>query len=146
MEELRSGLESMAEMMLMMVVILIVAAVMLGVVVLYNMGVLSFIEKIREISTLKVLGFSTKTIRNILQKQNIWITAIGCIIGIPLGNALLAMIFGTMGDSMDYVAIVSPKSYLFSVVGTFLVSVIVNRLLSGKVRTINMVEALKGVE
>lgn len=146
MEELRSGLETMTENMLIMIGMLIIAAVLLGVVVLYNMGVLSFIEKTREISTLKVLGFKSSVIRGILQKQNIWITLVGCAAGIPFGNAMLTMIFASMGDSMDYKAVVYPLSYVYSVIGTFIVSVAVNRILSRKVKTIDMVDALKGVE
>jgi putative ABC transport system permease protein len=145
-EEQQESLRSMTQMMNVMVAILIAAAVMLGMIVLYNMGVLSFVEKIREMSTLKVLGFQSGMIQNILQKQNIWITAAGCALGIPLGKAILVMIFSDMGESMDYMAVIYPASYLYSVIGAFAVSILVNYFLSRKVRTIDMVDALKGVE
>lgn len=144
--DMMEGLASMMEMMYLMVGVLVIAAIVLGVVVLYNMGVLSFVEKTREISTLKVLGFQSRTIRGILQKQNIWITTLGILMGMPMGRGILVLLFSDMGESMDYMAIIYPVSYLYSVIGTFIVSILVNRLLSRKVSTINMVDALKGVE
>ena len=72
--EMMRSMDQMKEMMYMMMAIFISAAVVLGVVVLYNQGTLSFVEKSREMATLKVLGFSTGKIREILQLQNLWIT------------------------------------------------------------------------
>ena len=145
-EQARSDLAKNMEMMYIMVGVLIVAAVLLGLVVLYNMGVLSFMEKTREVATLKVLGFSTKRIRKILQQQNIWITVIGIVIGLWLGYRLLVVMMGTMSDDMDMPVTVHVLSYLYAIIGTGLVSLSVNRMLSGRVKTICMVDALKGVE
>lgn len=145
-EQARSDLAKNMKMMYIMVGVLIVAAVLLGLVVLYNMGVLSFMEKTREVATLKVLGFSTKRIRKILQQQNIWITVIGIVIGLWLGYRLLVVMMGTMSDDMDMPVTVNLLSYLYAIVGTGLVSLSVNRMLSGRVKTICMVDALKGVE
>lgn len=145
-EQARSDLAKNMEMMYIMVGVLIVAAVLLGLVVLYNMGVLSFMEKTREVATLKVLGFSTKRIRKILQQQNIWITVIGIVIGLWLGYQLIVVMMGTMSDDMDMPVTVHVLSYLYAIVGTGLVSLSVNRMLSGRVKTICMVDALKGVE
>jgi len=130
----------------MMITMMVMAAVILGIVVLYNLGVLSFVEKTREIATLKVLGFQTRKVRTILQTQNIWISIMGILVGLPLGYGLLILMCTTMSDNMDLVPIVGFPSYLISMGGTFLVSVGVNFLLSGKVKTIDMVDALKGVE
>ena len=145
-EQARSDLAENMEMMYIMVGVLIVAAVLLGLVVLYNMGVLSFMEKTREVATLKILGFSTKRIRKILQQQNIWITVIGIVIGLWLGYQLIVVMMGTMSDDMDMPVTVNLLSYLYAIVGTGLVSLSVNRMLSGRVKTICMVDALKGVE
>ncbi len=130
----------------MMITMMVSAAVILGIVVLYNLGVLSFVEKTREIATLKVLGFQTRRVRAILQTQNIWITLLGILVGLPIGNGLLVLMCQTMSDDMDMVPVVGLSSYLISIGGTFIVSVGVNFLLSGKVKTIDMVDALKGVE
>lgn len=144
--QMRKDMNESLEMMNIMVGVLIIAAVILGVVVLYNLGVLSFIEKTREIATLKVLGFSSRKIRGILQTQNIWVTLGGILIGLPTGFQFLVAICSSMSESQDMVPIVSIQSYLYSIVGTFLVSILVNTVLSGKVKTIDMVDALKGVE
>ena len=103
-------------------------------------------EKTREVATLKVLGFSTKRIRKILQQQNIWITVIGIVIGLWLGYQLLVVMMGTMSDDMDMPVTVNVLSYFYAIIGTGLVSLSVNRMLSGRVKTICMVDALKGVE
>lgn len=141
----RSFAETM-EMLNSMVYIMVVAAVLLGVVVLYNLGVLSFVEKTREVATLKVLGFRSSKIRNILQKQNIWLTVIGIGFGLYIGWAMLYVICTTVSDTLDMYPIINVPTYAISIAGTFLVSVIVNFMFSGKVRTIDMVDALKGVE
>ncbi len=140
-----SFMESM-EIMNLMIGMMVGGAVVLGVVVLYNLGVLSFVEKMREIATLKVLGFQSQKIRGILQKQNIWVTIIGILIGLPAGYGLLLGICSTMPDTMDMEPKLSLLSCIYAICGTFLVSVGVNFFLSGKVKTIDMVDALKGVE
>lgn len=144
--EMKEGFADSMEMMILLIGIMVSGAVILGIVVLYNLGVLSFVEKTREIATLKVLGFKSRNIRSILQKQNIWITSMGIMIGLALGYFLLLGICSTISESMDLVARPSMLSYLFAIGGTFVVSVSVNSILSGKVKTINMVDALKGVE
>lgn len=57
-----------------MVFILIIAAVVLGIVVLYNLGIMSYVERFRELATLKVLGFRSKRIGQLLITQNLWLT------------------------------------------------------------------------
>ena len=143
---LMRSMDEMKKMMYMMMAIFIGAAVILGVVVLYNQGILSYVEKIREMATLKVLGFTTGKIRLILQLQNVWITIAGIILGIPLGKLLLYGIMADMPEQMDYRGIVYGPSYLYSAAGTFLLSSLVSAFLSRKVRSVDMVEALKGIE
>ena len=134
------------EIMNSMVYVMVAAAVLLGVVVLYNLGVLSFVEKTREVATLKVLGFKSARIRNILQKQNIWLTVIGICFGLYCGWGMLYIICTTVSETLDMFPIISLPTYIYSIGGTFLVSTSVNFMFSGKVKTIDMVDALKGVE
>lgn len=145
-DDMKAAFTETMEMMNAMVYVMVIGAVLLGVVVLYNLGVLSFVEKTREVATLKVLGFKSSKIRSILQKQNIWLTVIGIACGLYAGWAMLYVICTTVSDTLDMYPIISLKTYLFAVVGTFLVSVGVNFMFSGKVKTIDMVDALKGVE
>ena len=145
-EQLKIDLDKNMEMMNLMVGILIVAAVLLGIIVLYNMGVLSFLEKTREVATLKVLGFSSGRIRRILRQQNNWITMIGIVAGLILGYQFLDIMMQTMSEDNDMPTVVYLASYLYSIIGTWITSTGVNYMLSGKVKTICMVDALKGVE
>ncbi len=140
------SLKSMMEMMYTMAGILIAAAIILGVVVLYNLGVLSMVEKRREMATLKVLGYATSGVRAILAQQNTWITLIGIVLGFPAGFGILGVLFNDMPESMDYSIVVYPKTYLYTFVLTFLISWAVNRVMSREVKFIDMVEALKGQE
>lgn len=144
--QLIEGFNDMLENMKMIIVILVIAAVILGSVVLYNLGTLSFAERIRELATLKVLGFFPKQIRSLLMKQNVWLTLIGIVLGIPAGYALIAFMLSTMSASMDIMIDISEVSLFISVVGTFLLSMIVNLILSRKVKGIDMVSSLKSVE
>ena len=145
-DQLKHDLDDNMETMNLMVGILIIAAVLLGIIVLYNMGVLSFMEKTREVATLKVLGFSSGKIRRILRQQNNWITIIGIIAGLILGYRFLDIMMQTMSEDNDMPTVVYLASYIYAVIGTWLTSTGVNYMLSGKVKTICMVDALKGVE
>lgn len=75
-------------MMKKMIMLIIFFAILFGAIIIYNMGILSFNEKELEFATLKVLDFKNKQIKKIFIKQNIWITFISILIGIP-SNLLL---------------------------------------------------------
>ena len=145
-ETMKAAFSETMEIMNAMVYVMVMAAILLGVVVLYNLGVLSFVEKTREVATLKVLGFSSGKIRRILQKQNLWLTVIGIAVGIWAGWEMLYVICTTVSDTLDMFPILYFPTYVYSIGGTFLVSIGVNFMFSGKVKNIDMVDALKGVE
>ena len=130
----------------MIVLILVLGAIVLGSVVLYNLGALSFTERIRELATLKVMGFHPKQIRSLLSMQNIWLTILGIIIGVPVGFWLVDFMLSTMPASLDMRMFISIESVIISILGTFIVSVAVNLLLSRNIRKIDMVSALKSIE
>ena len=144
---LKQGMESMLETTETMVVLLIVVSAILGFVIIYNLGILSFTEKQYQFATLKVLGFKDKQIKNIFVKQNLWLTVAGIVIGLPLGFWMLDYIFkSALGENYDFNAYIKPVSYLYAVVGSLVVSIIVNKVLSRKVKRIDMVTSLKGNE
>ena len=132
--------------MYMIIAVLILAACVLGSVVLYNLGALSFSERTRELATLKVLGFSKKRINALLRAQNTWLTAIGICFGLPIGYGMLVLMMSTMAESSDFSGYIAPASILICVASTFLVSTLVNWILSTKVKSIDMVSSLKSVE
>lgn len=146
-DNLKTGMESMLKTMQSMIVLLIVVSAILGFVIIYNLGVLSFSEKQYQFATLKVLGFKNKQIKNIFVKQNLWLAVIGILIGLPLGFFMVDYIFkAALGDSYDFSAQISIVSYLYAAVGSFIVAIFVNKVLARKVKKIDMVSSLKGNE
>ena len=134
------------EIMYMMISILIIAAAVLGIVVLYNLGVMSYTERYREMATLKVVGFRDKKIGWLLIGQNMWVTLIGAVLGIPLGIALLNYLLVTMASEYELKLTIGQLTYITGLVITFGISLTVSRAVARKNRKIDMVEALKGAE
>lgn len=135
--------ETFMRLMNLMVAILIIAAIVLGIVVLYNLGVMSYLERKRELSTLKVLGFRDKSIGKLLISQNIWLTLSGAIIGLPGGVATLKILIVALCGEYELSLFVSAFSYIASVLITFAVSLAVGVIVARKNKRIDMVEALK---
>ncbi len=145
-EAMVHAMDEILSMLYVMIFIMILAAAILGTVVLYNLGVLSFYEKVRELATLKVLGFQYRRLSNLLQKQNVWLTLIGIVLGLPSGFLVLKFMVQFMGDNFDLEPIISLYSYAISAVGILSLSIGVNRFMSRKLRSIDMVSALKSTE
>lgn len=145
-KEIEETFSSFMGMMYQMIGILIVAAVVLSLVVLYNLGIMSYIERYREMATLKVVGFKDKKISSILISQNIWITVIGIIVGIPAGVGVLIYMIDNLASEYEIMAHCGVLTYTVGPVITFAVSLIVGVMISKKNKHINMVEALKGIE
>lgn len=145
-EKLKSSVTEMMDTMYSIIYIMVAAAVLMAVVVLYNLGVLSFTEKLREFATLRVLGFKSEKIRLLMLRQNIWLSALGLIPGYLLGKWIIDLMCGMLGDNFDMMTEISLPSIVISVAITMLVSVGVNVLFSRKVKEIDMVSALKGAE
>ena len=100
----------------------------------------------REVATLKVLGFKTNFLRRLLLTQNLIFTAIGFILGIPLGFYFMTLMLDATGESLYYVPTLTLGNILLSAGITFAISIAVNLMFSDKIRDLNMVEALKDVE
>lgn len=135
--------DSFMELMNISVTLLIIAAVVLGVVVLYNLGVMSFMERYREMSTLKVLGFKDKKIGNLLITQNMWISILGTIIGIPLGVWTLDYLIKALASEYEMSLSISWLSFVISILITLGVSWFVSIVIANKNKKIDMVESLK---
>lgn len=141
--ELLSAFNTMMEMMDSMIWILILASAILAVVVLYNLASLGYIEKIREMSTLKVIGFTNKKIAKILVVGTIWITVMGLIIGLPLGAYLLDILLRALAGEYEMNMAFGYLSYIVGIVVPFLVSLVTIYLISKKAKKLDMVSALK---
>ena len=124
-----------------------IAALSLAFVVLYNMGILNFMERYREYATLKVLGYHQKEIRGLMRRENDLIAVLGALMGLWPGRWLTAMVLKTCeGDQMVFVSTVNGFSYVIAAAVTVAFSAFVTWLLTRKVKNIDMVEALKSVE
>jgi len=146
MNSLTDSWDDMMESSMTIIYLLAVFASLLSVIVLYNLGLLSFTEIKREFATLKVLGFKSSQLRKLLLTQNLWFTTIGFVIGVPLGREVLQYLWGTMGDSFYLKATISIKTLIITFIITYVVSILVNLMFSGKIKKLNMVESLKDNE
>ena len=146
-DNLKDGMNNMLSMMKTMLILIIGVAVILGSVIIYNLGILSYSEKEYQFSTLKVLGFKDSQIEKIFIKQNNWIAIISIIIGLPGGFYLTDWLFKTaIEEHYDFGAFITMKTYVISLIGTFTVSYLVSKFLARKIKNIDMVTSLKGNE
>ena len=121
-------------------------AILLGAVVLYNFGIMSYTERYREMATLKVVGFKDKKIGRLLIDQNMWLSPTGVVIGIPLGILTLDYLLKALAGEYEMSLTVSAVAYIISVMLTFGMSLPVRLMVARKNKKIDMVEALKGAE
>jgi putative ABC transport system permease protein len=144
--DISTGWDDLTEAMYIMVYLLIAAAAVLSIVVLYNLGLLSFAEMEREMATLKVLGLKSGKLRGLLFTQNLWFCIIGFLIGIPGGIKLTEVIVSFSGENFDFPVALHTDVLLISTAFTFGISIFVNLLFSRKIKNLNMVESLKAIE
>lgn len=129
-----------------MVYMMVIFSTVMIVVVLYNSGSLSFNERVKELATLKVMGLQSSQIRHLLTVQNIWLSVIGIIIGTPLGNMSLNAMMNSNGENFDYSLSVPVIDYIISGMLVLVVSVLVSFMFSSRIKKLDLVETLKGVE
>lgn len=146
-DKLKEGMDGMLETMKTMLVLIIVIAIILGSVIIYNLGILSYTEKQYQFATLKVLGFKDKQIQKIFIRQNNIVSVISIILGLPAGFYLTDWLFKTaIEENYDFGAHINFVSYVLAAIGTFVISYVVSKILAKKIRKIDMVTSLKGNE
>ena len=146
MKDLIAAFDKMMEIMNLLVYFMVIFSVLLIVIVLYNSGNLSFNEREKEFATLKVLGFKSSAIRRLLSTQNLWLSIIGCILGLPLGRVPLQAMMDSNGDAVDWPCYIAPTTYIIAAIFVMTVSVLVSFMFSRRIKKIDMVEVLKGME
>ena len=144
--QLMETFTSFVEIMDTMVFVLVIAAIILGIVVLYNLGIMSYVERYRELATLKVLGFKNRDIGKLLISQNIWLTVIGVLVGLPAGVGVLKWLIVALASEYELKLMLGPLTYFVSILLTFGVSLLVGLMVARKNKKIDMVEALKIAE
>ena len=145
-QDIIDSFDSFMEIFYFFVIALIVASVLLCLIVLYNLGIMSYMERYREMATLKVLGFRNKAIGQLLISQNLWIAVVGTLIGIPCGIWTLNFLMDKLAGEYEMKTIIGAASIVPAVALNLGVAVIVGLMIARKNRHINMVEALKGTE
>ncbi len=133
-------------MMDMMIYLFVGGALLLGIIVLYNLGTMSYTERYREMATLKVVGFRDKKIGRLLSGQNLALSVAGIIAGIPLGALTLSYMMKTLASEYEMKMAIGSGSYIVTVILTVGMSLLVSFMVAGKNKKIDMVEALKGQE
>ena len=129
------------------VMILIVSSALLAFVVLYNLANVNISERVREIATLKVLGFYDKEVDNYINRESVILTCIGIAIGLIAGVFLTGFVISTCEtENMRFARNILLHSYIYSILITSVFSIIVNFATHFVLKKINMVESLKSIE
>ncbi len=125
----------------------IVSAAALAFIVMYNLTNINITERIREIATLKVLGFYSAETNIYVFRENFALTAIGIVAGFFMGKALHAYVmYNVTVEMVSFDTKILPQSFLIAIVLTFLYAILVDVALSFKLERIKMAESLKSVE
>ena len=129
------------------IVVIILVAGSLAFVVIINLTQVNISERIREIATLKVLGFTDHEVNTYIFKEIILLSLIGCVVGIPIGFIEHKFIMSVVSlEMIMYGNQIKPMSYIYSMLITVIFTVIVLLFMRKPLREVNMVESLKSVE
>ena len=146
-EDLAGMVTSMITALDMVVWVVVLCAGLLAAIVLYNLTNININERIREIATIKVLGFRADETAMYVFKENLALTVIGTVFGLELGYLLLAFVMSNIKiDMVWFKTVVEAPSYLWSALLTLMSAIIVDVIFYFKLDKINMAEALKSVE
>ena len=119
----------------------------LAFVVIFNLTNINIAERRREIATVQVLGFYPRETENYVLKENLILSVIASMIGLPLGKLFhMAVMSMVKIDMINFDNVISPLSYLMAFVCTVLFAIIVNRFMKHQIEKVNMAESLKAVE
>jgi putative ABC transport system permease protein len=131
----------------MVVILLIVSAGLLALIVLYNLTNINIGERVREIASLKVLGFTRKEVYSYVFREIILLSVIGDALGMVLGTFLET--FVAITAETDYVMfgrVIHPTSYVIAFVLTIVFTLLILLLMRRKLDQVDMVESLKSIE
>ena len=129
------------------VIVLIVSAGLLAFVVLYNLSNVNISERIRELATIKVLGFYDKEVYDYIARETVILTIIGIALGLVGGYFLNYYLMGTCEINMlRFSKTIKPISYVYASLITIVFTLIVNIATYFALKKIDMIESLKSVE
>ena len=146
MDDLKAAFDKTMEVMDLLVYFMVFFSSLLIVIVLYNSGNLSFNEREKEFATLKVMGFGSTRVRRLISVQNLWLSLIGALCGIPFGKKILQAMMDSNGDAIDWPCFIKPQTFVLSGAFVIGISVLVGFMFSKRIKRIDMVGVLKGLE
>lgn len=146
-QDMRDRISTMMQSMDYIVALIILCAGCLAFIVLYNLTNINITERIREIATIKVLGFYAKETADYVFRENLILTGLGAAVGLVLGKLLHWFIMYNINiDMISFKNSISPLSYGLSFLLTFVFAMFVNGIMFFKLEKINMAESLKSIE
>lgn len=129
------------------VVVVVLCAAALAFIVLYNLTNINITERIREIATIKVLGFYQKEVASYVFREIIMLSVLGSLVGLLMGKALHAFVMAQIQvDGMFFPCQVAPLSYGFSFALTLLFTLLITWFMRPRLRKVDMAESLKSIE
>ncbi|MGN1345721.1 MAG: FtsX-like permease family protein, partial [Eubacteriales bacterium] len=146
-EDTKNMVHDMMQSMNLVVLLVIACAAALAFVVLYNLSNINITERVREIATLKVLGFYPGEVSSYVFRENLVLTFIGALLGLPAGVALHSFVMSQININLvSFDVRIVPLSFVFAFALTLLFTVLVDFFMRGKLNKINMAESLKSIE
>lgn len=127
--------------------VLIVVAVLLGVVILYNLTNINVSERIRELSTIKVLGFYDKEVTLYIYRETIILTLLGILVGFLTGDWLYQYIITVVPpDEVMFNPALSARAFLIPFVLISMITAVLGAVINRRLQNVDMLDALKSVE
>ena len=146
-QEFRDRIEAMLVSLDDIVVLVIFCAALLAFIVLYNLTNINITERIREIATIKVLGFYSAETALYVFRENMILTAFGALLGIPTGIWLHRFVMSQIQvDKVSFPLKISGASFLWSMAYTFAFAILTDLVMLRKLSRINMAESMKSIE
>ena len=129
------------------VALVLASAGALAFVVLFNLGNINISERVREIATIKVLGFHARETGAYVFRENVMLSLMGIVVGLPLGVLLHTFVMNQIQvDMVSFKYVIAPVSYVLTVLLVLLFTIITDIIMRRKIAHIDMAESLKSIE
>ena len=127
--------------------ILIIVAMLLAIVILYNLTNINVSERIRELSTIKVLGFYNKEVTMYIYRETILLTVIGILVGFGFGDALYRYIIAIVPpDDVMFNPALGAKAFVIPVIVITVITFVLGLMMNRRLKNVDLLESLKSVE
>ena len=145
--DMKENVSKMMKSLDLIIYVVILSAALLAFIVLYNLTNINITERIREIATIKVLGFNQFEVSQYVFRENVFLTAIAAVVGIPAGKWLLSFVINNIVVKIIYFEPrLNRTDFVFAVILTFVFAGVVNLAMQRRLRNVSMTESLKSVE